>query len=144
MDVTVSGASQSICSFDEGKTVLLAYIHCYTTTKQPSDHSDDQFDTPRLKYPCFALILMSRDAVQEQGIVGSRSKQLRIYDGVVVPPRVAALNSDWNDVSYEAKPDIKFHSEDMPTIIRTQLCEEYPTFVPLPEVTFPQSSSSKM
>lgn len=142
MDVTVSGASQAVCKFDEGKTVLLAYIHCYTTIKQPSEHSKDQWD--KLKYPCFALILMSRDAVQEQGIVGSRSKQLRIYDGVVVPPRVAALDSDWN-VSYEAKPDTEFHSKDMPTIIRTHICEEYPASVPLlPDVTFPPSSSSKM
>ncbi len=130
MDVTVSCASQSVYEFDEGKTVLLAYIHSYTATKQLMDHCEDQCDG--LKYPCFALLLMSRDDVLEQGIVGSTSKQLRIYDGVVLPPRV--------DASDEGMPGSAFLSNDMPTIIRTHLCEELPLSVPLPDVTFPPFS----
>jgi len=91
------------------------------------EHREDQCDG--LKYPCFALLLMSRDDVLEQGIVGSTSKQLRIYDGVVLPPRV--------DASDEGMPGSEFLSNDMPTIIRTHLCEELPLSLPLPDVTFP-------
>lgn len=139
MDVTVSGASVSVCKFDEGKAILLAYIHCYNTMNHSSDHSDVPYDG--LSYPCFALIVMSRDVVQEKGIVGSKSKQLRIYDGVVVPPPLGTpLDSDWNADSGEGKPD---HSKGMPTIIRTHICEEYPSSVPLPDVTFIPSSQEQ-
>jgi hypothetical protein len=79
--------------------------------------------------------------VQEKGIVGSKSKQLRIYDGVVVPPPLGTpLDSDWNADSGEGKPD---HSKGMPTIIRTHICEEYPSSVPLPDVTFIPSSQEQ-
>lgn len=136
MDVTVSCASQSVYKFDEGKTVLLAYIHSYTTTKQPMDHCKDQYNG--LKYPCFALLLMSRDDVREKGIVGITSKQLRIYDGVVLPPRVDAKDySNWNDALDEDMSGSEFRSNNMPTIIRSHLSEEIPLSVPLPDVTFP-------
>lgn len=133
MDVTVSGALQSVCKFDEGKTVLFAYIHCYT---YPSHYSEDQCD--RLSFPCYALILMSRDLVQELGITTSQSKQLRIYDGVLIPPRFLAL--DRNVASENGKPDRDFHSYDMPIIICTHICEENPGSVPLPDVPFPPPS----
>mmetsp|Transcript_41796 Transcript_41796/g.87729 ORF Transcript_41796/g.87729 Transcript_41796/m.87729 type:complete len:592 (+) Transcript_41796:26-1801(+) len=139
LDVTVSGTPVS----DDGsghavlgddRTVLLAYIHRHTLTKQQPPFSSRIHNGNGLSFPCFAWIIMSRDAVRERGISDGGITQIRFYDAVVIPPRVADTKSEQCVVASEESKRVESH---MPTIICTQIFQEYPAEQPpLQEVSF--------
>ena len=137
LDVTVSGAllsgnTGSSNEFGDGRTLLPAYIHGYTTTKQPSG----QGELKGVTFPCYSWIVMSQDVLREQGIVNEDgcTKQLRFYDAVVVPPRLASIHDQPAATSNEAnRSNEMLH---MPTIICTHVCQEYSAEEQLDNVSF--------
>ena len=145
LDVTVSG--KLLSDFDatllgEGKSVLLAYIHQHTMTKQPSegDGSEGEEGSKGVS-SCYAWIVMSHDVMREQGLLDgcTTTKQLRIYDAVVIPPRVVDMKTgsmtsgDTNQTQYDMH---------RPTIVCTHISQAYPTDQPpLQDVSFDQFSS---
>lgn len=128
LDVTVSGAllsdnTGSSNEFGDGRTMLPAYIHGYTMTKQPSG----QGELKGVTFPSYAWIVMSQDVLREQGIVNEDgcTKQLRFYDAVVVPPRVASIRHD-QPAATSNEANRSNEILHMPTIICTHVCQEYP------------------
>ena len=80
---------------------------------------------------------MSQDEIREQGISDGGTKQLRFYDAVVIPPRVVSTNPSTVASNEVNQHDI--NSQNMPTIVCTHVCQEYPAEQPLlEEVSFEQ------
>lgn len=138
VDATVSGSSLSETNasiMGEGRNALVAYIHRYTMTKQPLSGHNEQING--MATPCFAWIIMSQDEIREQGISDGGTKQLRFYDAVVIPPRVVSTNPSTVASNEVNQHDI--NSQNMPTIVCTHVCQEYPAEQPLlEEVSFEQ------
>jgi len=143
LDVTVS--SKLLSDVDatllgEGKSVLLAYIHQHTMTKQPSN--DGEGEENKGVSSCYAWIVMSHDVMREQGLLdgSTTTKQLKIYDAVVIPPRVVDMKTG----SMSSTADTNQTQCDMhrPTIVCTHISQAYPTDQPpLQDVSFDQFSS---
>ena len=168
LDVTVSSSITS--SFEksnsrinasllgEGKSVLPAYIHCYKAMKQQlsSGHSSEHCEKEMgmlTNFPCYAWIVMSHDVMREQNIImegengttTTTTKQLRLYDAVVIPQRVVNTKNEQRSVLDEhdmnQNHDASISSIQMPTIICTHICHEYPAeekLPPLQDVSFDQ------
>ena len=85
---------------------------------------------------------MSHDVMREQGLLdgSTNTKQLRIYDAVVIPPkRVVSIKT-----GSIASGDTNQTKCDMhrPTIVCTHISQAYPTDQPpLQDVSFDQFSS---
>jgi len=148
LDVTVSGRQLSdvdVSLLGEGKSVLLAYIHQHTMTKQPSDDGNDgecREGGSRGVSSCYAWIVMSHDVMREQGLLdgSTTTKQLKIYDAVVIPPRVVDMKTG----SMSSTADTNQTQCDMhrPTIVCTHISQAYPSDQPpLQDVSIDQFSS---
>jgi len=144
LDVTVSGKLPSDVGaslLGEGKSVLLAYIHQHTMTKQTSNEGDEGEEGSRGVSSCYAWIVMSHDVMREQGLLdGSmNTKHLRLYDAVVIPSRVVDMKT-----GSMTSGDINQTQCDMhrPTIVCTHISQAYPADQPsLQDVSFDQFSS---
>ena len=149
LDVTVSGRQlldSDATLLGEGKSVLLAYIHQHTMTKQPSDNDGEKGGeecNSKGVCSCYAWIVMSHGVMREQGLLdgSTNTLQLRIYDAVVIPPkRVVNIKTG----SMMASGDTNQTKCDMhrPTIVCTHISQAYPTDQPpLQDVSFDQFSS---
>lgn len=125
LDVTVLGGNipgcEGMCSFGEGKTIMLSYIHRYEITKE----GISMVGSDAIKRPCYSWIVLPNDVLREQGIAGDK-KQLRLYDAVVIPPRVTGTMTECM-------------KQAMPTIVCTHVCEQYSKeLTALPDVSFEQ------
>ena len=156
LDVTVSSnistsyseRSSNASLLGEGKSVLPAYIHCYTAMKQPSSDQQSEQCKGMLtnNFPCYAWIVMSHDVMREQNVImeegdtGTTTKQLRLYDAVVIPPRVVNTNEQRrSELDDQVNQNHNLSCIHMPTIICTHICHEYPTEQPpLQDVSFDQ------
>ena len=156
LDVTVSSnistsyseRSGNASLLSEGKSVLPAYIHCYTAMKQPSSGQQSEHCKKGmlLFVPCYAWIVMSHDMMREQNVImeegdtGTTTKQLRLYDAVVIPPRVVNTNEQRrSELDDQVNQNHNLSCIQMPTIICTHICQEYPAEqLPLQDVSFDQ------
>ena len=144
LDVTVSGKLPSDVDaslLGEGKSVLLAYIHQHTMTKQTSNEGEGE-EGSRGVSSCYAWIVMSHDVMREQGLLDActTTKQLRIYDSVVIPPRVVDMKTGNRSSSIDTnQTKCDMHR---PTIVCTHISQAYPSDQPpLQDVSFDQFSS---
>ena len=154
LDVTVSSKITSYSErsgnaslLSEGKSVLPAYIHCYTAMKQPSSgQQSEQCKGMLTNFPCYAWIVMSHDMMREQNVImeegdtGTTTKQLRLYDAVVIPPRAVNTNEQRrSELDDQVNQNHNLSCIQMPTIICTHICQEYPAEQPpLQDVSFDQ------
>lgn len=117
LDVTLS----SIASvFGESKSMVIGYIHRFEGV------NGGEVDE-KLKFPCFAWMLLSNDSFREQGLINGSLKQLRFYDAVVIPKRTSTgclMTSD--------------SLQTMPTIACGTVCEQYSAEAVLPNISFDQ------
>jgi hypothetical protein len=123
LDVTVMAAAvpnQNVneSPFGSGK-ISLAYIRRYT-------------GTVNIKLPCYSWIVLSQNVMHEQSIGeggGGGSTQLRFYDAVIIPPRVASIDSAGRPVPFIG---LEEHELPLPIIICANVCEQYTNAMPMP------------
>ena len=167
LDVTVRCCDKSFSSagcnsngaslLGEGKSVLLAYIHCYAMTKHQEDKPDImmQSESELLpSFPCHAWIVMANDVIREHGLVQNddnddmatssttiSTKQLRLYDAVIIPPRLVNMDEE-DDESNLAAAQVEMNTKHkMPTIVCTHISKAYPAAQQeLQDVSFDQFS----
>ena len=168
LDVTVRYCDKSFSSagcnsnsaslLGEGKSVLLAYIHCCAMTKHQKDKPDImmQSESELPSFPCHAWIVMANDVIREHGLVQNddnddiatssttiSTKQLRLYDAVIIPPRLVNMDEE-DDESNLAAAQVEMNTKHkMPTIICTHISKAYSAqqeLPPLQDVSFDQFS----
>ena len=136
LDVTIMGATvpnQNVNEFGAGN-IRLAYIRRYTGTVDIK------------KLPCYSWIFLPQNVMHEQSIgdgggTGGSTTQLRCYDAIIIPPRVASVNAE----SGQPIPlnELEEHELPLPTIICANVCERCTTdtctnndMSPMHEVSF--------
>ena len=121
LDVTVSSVNFGEGAFGEGKSLWVGCIHRF-------EDKAGSMSSITLELPCFAWMILSNDVMREQGLVNGTAKQLRFYDAVVIPPRMAMNGIPASELAHGAAA--------MPTIACTSVCEEYTGDIALPKVSF--------
>jgi len=131
LDVTVMDAAvpnQNV-PFGAGK-IRLAYIRRYTGAVD-------------FKLPCYSWIALPQNVMNEQSIgegEGKGSTQLRCYDAIIIPPRVASISTEGQPIPLNG---LEKHELPLPTIICANVCERCTTdtctnndMSPMHEVSF--------
>ena len=133
LDITVSSIVSDSAVAGDGRMSLLAYIHRYEPIKQDSVGEVGRHLIESVRVPSYALVAVPKDFLREHRLVsdGTSAKSFRLYDALVIRPRVARLETD-AAIEGERKMD------HLPTIICTQvICQQdYPVERHVTEVDF--------
>jgi hypothetical protein len=130
LDATVSYLGIE-CAFGDDKSIHVAYIHRFEKNKSGNHSIGDEI---KLNLPCFSWIVLSNNVMREHFIADRTAMQLRFYDAVVIPTR---------SIMHTLRTADLVESESaMPTIICTNVCEQYPVDTPLQHISFDRFKKS--
>ena len=108
MDVAVPNHNDD---FGIGK-IRLAYIHRYTGAMGCQ------------AVPCYSWIVLPQHVLDEKSIGdtgGASSKQLRCYDAIIIPPRIASISAEGQLIPLNGLKETEL---PLPTIICASVCEQ--------------------
>lgn len=138
LDLTVSSIVSDSAVAGDGRMALLAYIHRYEAIKQDSVGEVGRHLIESVQVPSYALVDVPKDFLREQRIVagGTSTKMFRLYDALVIRPRVVRLETD-------AAMENERRMDHLPTIICTQVICQQENPVQSHVVDFNEWSESK-
>ena len=120
LDITVSSIVSNTAVAGDGRMALLAYTHRYEPIKQDSVGEVGRHLIESVQVPSYALVAVPKDFLREHRIAtdGTSTKSFRLYDALVIRPRVVRLEVD-TAIEEERRMD------HLPTIICTQvICQQ--------------------
>ena len=92
--------------------IRLAYIHRYTGAMGCQ------------AVPCYSWIVLPQHVLDEKAIGdtgGASSTQLRCYDAIIIPPRIASISAEGQPIPLNGLKEIEL---PLPTIICANVCEQ--------------------